>query len=248
MNYKIFLLLFLLFSCTTPIQIKDKTIKQTKFNNKGFALLYTEDLKQNKLVSKSIDDRSLIIFQKNLEKDTDVKITNLLNNKYILVKVGENANYPFFYNSVISKRIYDTLEIDINEPYVEIITIKNDSGTFIAKKAKTFEEEKKVADKAPVENITIKNLGKNNNKIKKINKKSEFNYIIKVADFYFKESANLLIKKIKSESSTKKVKILNISKTKYRVYIGPFKNLKSLKKAFNDISIIDFENLEIIKI
>ena len=40
---------------------------------------------------------------------------------------------------------------------------------------------------------------------------------------------------------------MKISNNQYRVYSGPFKNLKSLKKAFNDISIIDFENLEIIK-
>ena len=48
-------------------------------------------------------------------------------------------------------------------------------------------------------------------------------------------------------TNTKEIKILSLSKTQYRVFLGPFDNLKSLKKAFNDISIIDFENLEIIK-
>ena len=41
--------------------------------------------------------------------------------------------------------------------------------------------------------------------------------------------------------------IEKLSDTSYRVYLGPFKDLKSLKKAFNDIKIINFENIEIIK-
>ena len=29
--------------------------------------------------------------------------------------------------------------------------------------------------------------------------------------------------------------------------MGPFNNIKSLQKAFNDINILEFENIEIIK-
>ena len=39
-----------------------------------------------------------------------------------------------------------------------------------------------------------------------------------------------------------------MTKTKYRVYLGPFKNLNSLKKSFNDISVLNFENLEILNL
>ena len=46
----------------------------------------------------------------------------------------------------------------------------------------------------------------------------------------------------------KKVKISEISKTKFRVYLGPFKNLETLKKNFNDISKLKFENIEIVKL
>ena len=77
--------------------------------------------------------------------------------------------------------------------------------------------------------------------------KINFNYIIKVADFYFKDSAELMLKRIKKNTKTNKLNIMSISTNQFRVYAGPFKNLKSLKKAFNAISIIDFENLEIIK-
>ena len=245
MNYKILILLFLV-SCATPIKVEKEITHQRKFSNKGFALLYTEDLKKNKTVTNSIEERSLIIFQKNLEENTIVKITNLLNDKNLIATVGQDSNYPIFYNAVFSKRIFDELDIDLKQPYIEIVTVNND-GLFIAKKAKTFEEEKKVADKAPVEGITIKNLNDKKKKVDKKNIKINFNYIIKIADFYFKDSAELMLKRIKKNTKTNKLNIMNISTNQFRVYAGPFKNLKSLKKAFNAISIIDFENLEIIK-
>jgi hypothetical protein len=217
----------------------------SNFSNKGFTLIYDDSLKKKKIISKRIEDRSLIIFQKNLTKDTTVKITNLINNKSLLAKVGPRSDYPSFYNSVISKRIYNKLEIDIDEPYVEVIEISENS-IFLAKKAKTFDEEKNVADKAPVEDISINNL-KIGAKKSTINKKNKFNYIIKIADFYYEDTANLMMKRIKSEIKLISINIVKLSDTNYRVYLGPFKDLKSLKKAFNDIKIINFENIEIIK-
>ena len=101
MNYKFFLIiLFFIYSCTTnnikSIQ-KEKIVPLETFSNKGFTLLFTDDLKKKKIISKKIETRSLIIFQKNLKKNTTVKITNLLNNKSILAKVGTDSKYPKFY-------------------------------------------------------------------------------------------------------------------------------------------------------
>ena len=248
MKFNIFVIsFFFIFSCTTyQTDKKEELIIQDTYSNKGFTLLFETSLKKNKKISKNIDNRSLIIFQKYLKKDTMVKITNLLNNKSIIAKVGSKANYPEFYNSVISERIYNELEIDLVEPYVEIIALNNNS-VFLANKAKTFEEEKKVADKAPVEGISIKNLNENSNDKEVKIKRNIFSYIIKIADFYFKDSAKSMVKKIKEETRLNKVKIMNISNTAFRVYIGPYKDLNSLQKAFNDINIINFENLELIK-
>ena len=74
MNYKIFILIFLfLYSCSTN-QVSKKQIIQTEtYLNKGFALLYKDNLKKNKLIGKKIDERSLIIFQKNLKKILQLK-------------------------------------------------------------------------------------------------------------------------------------------------------------------------------
>ena len=250
MPYKIFKILAFLFvlSCATKPVVKqyETPLKKSFFINKGFALIYDEDLGKKKLVKGRIDDRSLIIFQKNLKKNTLVKITNLINSKYLIAKVGEKSEYPFFYNSVISKRIMNELEINHEEPYVEIKEIIV-GDSFVIKKAKTFEEEKNVADKAPVDDIQITTIGlKKIDKIK-INPKKDFKYIIKIADFYFKNSAKQLKSRILNETNIKKVKIIKLSSTNFRVFLGPFSDLSSLKKSFNAINILEFESIEIIK-
>ena len=215
------------------------------FSNKGFALVYNNDLFKEKIVKGKISDRSLFIFQKNLKKDTPVKITNLLNSKYILAKVGKKTKYPNFYNSVISKRISDELQLDDLEPYIEIKEIIQGSS-FIAKKAKTYDEEKNVAEKAPVDQIQIKDLNSNDIKKTKINKE-KFNYLIKIADFYFEKSAKEMKSRISIETTIKKINIQKLSSTKFRVFVGPYNNLNSLKKSFNAINVLEFDSIEIIK-
>ena len=215
------------------------------FLNKGFTLVYNEELYKEKLVKGKIEDRSLIIFQKNLKKNTKVKITNLINSKYIIANVGKKVEYPYFYNSVISRRISKNLEIDELEPYVEIKELLEGSS-FIAKKAKTFDEEKQVANKAPIDSISINDLNSEVTKTGQV-KQNKFNYSIKIADFYFKDTALTMLDRIKKETSVNKIEIQSLSSTQYRVFLGPFYNINSLQKAFNDINVLQFENIEIIK-
>ncbi len=251
MNYN-FLLIILIFLCSCTVNTVNNNKIETShkispFSNKGFALVFNTDLKKQKIINKKIDERSLIIFQKNLKKDTTVKITNLINNKSILAKVGTKSKYPNFYNSVISKRIYDEIGLSESEPYVKITSVSVNS-TFLAKKSKMFEEEKKVADKAPVDGISVSNLSKSKKKLKKKIKERKFSYIIKIADFYYENSAKLMQKRIKDELKMNTSKISKISNTNFRVYLGPYDNINSLKKAFDDINPLNFENIEIIKL
>ena len=109
-----------------------------------------------------------------------------------------------------------------------------------------FEEEKKVASKAPVNNINISNLNIEETNTKNV-KSKKFSYEIKIADFYFNDTASLLLDRINNETMIKDAKIKKIDEKKYRVYAGPFNNINSLQKSFNDISILEFENIEIIK-
>jgi len=208
-------------------------------------MVYDQKYFDEGIISKKIDERSLIIFQKNLKNNTQVKVTNLLNNKSLIARVGKNSSYPLFNNSVLSKRIANELDLDLNEPYIEILEIIENS-IFIAKKAKTYEEEKNVAKKAPVKSISINDLNNINNDNKKTIKKT-FSYEIKVADFFFNDNAKVMLNRIINETEIKNVRIKEITKQKYRVFLGPFNNINSLQKSYNDISILEFENFEIIK-
>ena len=246
-NFFLILLIVLITSCTSN---NYKTVNVDpileKFSNNGFALIYNDKLYNDKIISKKMNERDLIIFQRNLRKGTSVKITNPFNNKTIIAKVGKKANYPSFNNSVVSIRISKELEIDINEPYIFIEEIR-DNASFIAKKAKTFEEEKKVADKAPVDSISVNDL--NDTDEKKIKKKinNEFKYVIKIADFYYLNTAKQMVKRIKSELNIKKTDINKINENKFRVFTGPYLSLKALQKAYNSIETLGFENIELIK-
>jgi hypothetical protein len=62
------------------------------------------------------------------------------------------------------------------------------NSTFVAKKAKTFEEEKKVAEKAPVDGIQINDLNKKKKKKKK--KKKNFHIQLKLLIFIIKIQQN----------------------------------------------------------
>tara|TARA_B100000941_G_scaffold210050_1_gene153754 strand:- start:915 stop:1652 length:738 start_codon:yes stop_codon:yes gene_type:complete len=245
MNYKFIIIFVLLFSCSPLENEIDINFKQS-YKNYGFALIFNEEDYNTKIINKYLDERSLIIFQKNLSPGTKVKITNIINNKAVVATVGKKAIYPSFYNSVISKRIANELDIDLKEPYIKIQEL-NKNQSFIANKAKTFDEEREVAAKAPVDEIGIKDLSK---KIKetKIIIRTDFNYLIKIADFYYYKSAKSLKLRIKNELNIKNVKINDLSKTQFRVYLGPYKDLESLKKIFKKIEALEFENIEIIKL
>ena len=248
MKYKIILLLlFFLASCTTNQQIQNDALIIEKFSNSGFTLIYDPLLYENKTINKKMNQRDLLIFQRNLRKGTSVKLTNPENNKTIIAKVGVSAKYPDFNNSVVSIRISKELELNSDEPFIYIEEIiGNDS--FIAKKSKTFEEEKTVADKAPVETISINNLNESSSdKTKKIKNKKKFSYNIKIADFYYKSTANMMAERVRNEISLNNTKIEKISENTFRVLIGPFANLKTLQNAYNSVKKLDFENIEIIK-
>ena len=224
-----------------------KYIFNREYTNQGFALIYNEKLFNQKKISKKIDNRGLYIFHTKIRKNSFVKITNPKNTRTVIAQVISNkAIFSNFYNSVITKRIVDELLLDENAPYVELSLVSNKS-TFVAKKAKTFDEEKNVAQKAPVDGITIDNLGTEEKKELPKTTQSNFLYSIKIADFYYKNSAENMIQRIKDETNIKNPIIKKLSQTKYRVLLGPFNDIKKIQESFDEIEKLNFENLKIIK-
>ena len=245
MKFRLLILIFisfLIYSCEKTVKSKSIIKFDDRYKNSGFALVY--DNKFTKI--KKIEPRSLDIYHKSLKKKSIVKIVNPNNGKYLIAEVRSNRiKFPDFYNSVLSPRIAQDLELDPNEPYVEIILVSKNS-TFVAKKAKMFDEERTVAEKAPVDGIQINDLNIQKEKIVLVQDK-KFSYIIKVADFYYKKTAKLMLERIKLETSINNLSVMKLSETKYRVLIGPFNDIKSLKETFEKMNLLEFENLEILK-
>jgi len=251
MNYKSLLIVLFIFllGCEQNNLNKNAVNQEimTKYKNSGFALVYNPMLKKEKKISKKIDNRSLLIFHKSLKKNSFVKITNPVNQKTVIAEViSNNVKFSDFYNSVITSRIAEELSLNLNEPYINLVLISQNS-TFVAKKAKTFNEEKKVAEKAPVDGIQIDNLGEINQPKNETIKEEIFSYSIKIADFYYKDSAKNMSDRIINETNIRNPLIKTISNTKYRVLLGPFNDIKKLEDSFNEIKSLDFENIEILK-
>ena len=70
---------------------------------------------------------------------------------------------------------------------------------------------------------SIKNLSKTNNyNSKKYILISDMLELGKKSDFYHKDSAKLMLSRIQNETSIKNLQIIRLSKTKYRLLLGPF--------------------------
>ena len=248
MNYKLIIIIFVSFflkGCNLSIDNKTTNLiskSEYKYKNSGFALIYKSDLKNIKF----LEPRSLDIYHKSLKKKSIVKISNPKNDKYLIARVKSNkVKFSNFYNSILSSRIAEELELDLKEPYINIISVSKDS-TFVAKKAEMFEEGKTVAEKAPVDGIVINDLHQKKEK-KKIIPNKDFSYSIKIADFYYLDTAKIMKSKIKNNSLINNIKIIKLSETKYRLLIGPFNDIKSLKNSFEMMNSFSFENLEILR-
>ena len=56
-----------------------------------------------------------------------------------------------------------------------------------------------------------------------------------------------MILRIKKETNFKNPLIKKLSETKYRVLLGPFSDIKKLQQSFDEIKLLEFDNLEILK-
>ncbi len=247
MKFKYFFLIFFLFSCVEDVKLINRNNIQVKktFISKGFTLIYNDNLIKKKTIKKRIDGREYVILHSFLERNTYVKILNPINSKTVIAKVKYKTNYPIIYNSVITNRIAEELELNYEDPYVEIIEIrKND--TFIAKKAKTFDEEINVANKAPVTdiNINVISIDPENTDIRP--KKNE--YIINIGEYYYLDSAKIVKNRLINEANLTNVKIKKISENKFRVYVGSYSFFNAMKDPYFAISKLGFEHLDVIKI
>ena len=229
------------------IEKRESTPKDERiyYSSSGFALIYNDFLYENKVTNKKINNDQILVLHTTLKKNTLVRITNLKNSKSLDTKIHKKATYPKIFNVLISKKIASVLDIDIENPYVEIIELKKNK-TFVAKEGSIFEEEKNVAETVPVDKIKVDDLTNNEAKTeKKLIKKNSF--ILVINDFYYIDSADNLKKMLIEKTKIDNISIKKINNNKYRLFAGPFKNFNALKATYISLNNLGFENLNIYK-
>ena len=224
----------------------DRTTKKKEkqyYSSIGFALIYSDHHYLNKVVNKKIKNEESIAMHNLLKINTPIKIINPDNSKFIETKIYKKADYPKIFNVVISRKIASFLELDFNNPYVEIIETKKNK-TFIAKKSEIYEEEINVSEKVPVDAIKMNDLTKDDTETKKKSDKKS-NFILVISDFYYEESAISLKKDLVKKTKMNNISVKKINNKKYRLLVGPFKNFNALKTTYISLNNLGFENLNI---
>ena len=224
----------------------DRTTKKKKkqyYSSMGFALIYSDHHYLNKVINKKIKNDDSVAMHNLLKINTPIKIINPDNSKFIETKIYKKADYPKIFNVVISRKIASFLELDFNNPYVEIIETKKNK-TFIAKKSEIHEEEINVSEKVPVDAIKMNDLTKDDTETKKKSDKKS-NFILVISDFYYEESAISLKKDLVKKTKMNNISVKKINDKKYRLLVGPFKNFNALKTTYISLNNLGFENLNI---
>ena len=238
MKFKYFYIFLIFFSCTT--EYSNNKVRSS-YTSTGFAYIYDNKDYENKIISKKFDNYSFTVAHNKLRLGSSVQITNPSNNKKVILKITKRVKYPDLYKILITEAVSNKLSLDKNLPFVEINEIKKNKS-FVAKKSKTFNEEKKIHDKAPVTNVIINNISKSTKK-SKIKKP---NFSIVIANFYSLESAKTLRKNLVTnvDFSSKKLSIRKLNNNSFELIAGPYKALNSLKNDYIDLKKYGFEDLD----
>ena len=234
------LIFLLLISCTTEF---NKNYEKTSFSSSGFAYIYSEQDFNNKIIKKKFDNTKFLVAHSKLKTGTLIKLTNPNNNKSVNLKVYRKLDYPELYQVLITEPVANKLNLKKEVPYVEIEEIKKNKS-FIADRAKTFNEEKKVHNKAPIENVKIDNISKK----KKTKNKRINNFSIIIAQFYSKESAIVLKNRLRQDLislDSKKISIKAKGKNEYDLFMGPYSAVNLLKNDYIILKKHGFEELDI---
>ena len=241
MKFKILIFTIILSNCSANYT---KFENRQPYNSTGFAYIFNDKDYESKMVKTNFNNDQLEISHQKLKTGTLIKIINPKTQENIVLKNSRRTKYPDFYNILITTAVADKLNIDPKLPLVELLEIKKNKS-FVAQKAKVFQEEKKILANAPVTSVKIANISK-----KKINKKQKQkdNIFILIASFYTNEAANLLKKRITKEATyfdSKKLSIKKKSIKEFEVLSGPYSSINPLKNDYINLKNFGFEELDI---
>ena len=227
------------------------TINYTKIDNrkpynaKGFAYIFNQADRDKNIIKGKMNNDLLEISHSQLKYGATIKLINPKTKDTIVLKNTKKIKYPEFYKIVISDAVANKVNIDRGIPLIEVLEIRKNKS-FVAKKAKIFQEEKKIPANAPVMSVKIDNISKK----KSFKKKEELttNIHILIGSFYSEDSAIFLKDRIIKEISDFDKKKLKIKKKRYKeieVISGPYKSVNLLKNDYIKLKNIGFEEMDI---
>ncbi len=241
MKFSLLIIFLITISCSVNTT---KQKNKTPYYSKGFALIYDENsLKKNGL-GKKLDNSKLQISHNKLKFNTLIKITNPKTKDSIKIKNQKKIEYPDFYKIMITQKVAEVLNIDKDLPLVEVLEIKKNKS-FIAKKAKIYNEERKISSNAPVEKVKISNISKDTNTVKNEDREQFF---ILIGSFYSEETAVFLKKRIIKEIPIYKdnnLKIVKKTNKKINLISGPYFTINLMKNDYILLKKFGFEELDI---
>jgi len=190
--HKRILLIFFFFivSCSNKYQVYEKT---------GFAGIS----KNNKIISY-------------LQKDSLIKITNKKNKISKVYKVDDQLKSTDSRIIYLPEIVYDEIRLNREFPLVLVQSMR-ENKSFIAKKAKTFDEEKKINKKVKIETIEVLKIDNQKAVTKKI--------FLDFGPFYYKTYSETLFRLLSLNIKNKKLIYKDYAPKNHIISIGPLKNL-----------------------
>ncbi len=225
MKTRILILFFILISSCQNFTSYEKVIPYEKI---GFAeLSINEDIIHPILASES-----------------QIKITNLLNKKNIILSINKTSKIGKEREIIIPNKYFSLLELNPKLPIIKVETIKSNK-VFKAEIAKIFEEEKKVLQNIETTNVDVIDLSKNSNS-KSSNYKNDNlkNVSIYYGDFTFKNTALDMVSLLKKEIKSINPVIVKVNK-KFRVKAMTINDINEFDIYYSKIANTKFENYNI---
>jgi len=193
---------------------------------------------------------------------SNIRVTNLDNGFSMLVRVNHRGAYSNTNIIELSDHVFDKLLIIKNKNIVKI-ELLNNNETFVLGEAKTYNAEKTIASKAPIDGVSVISIDSDevnesiiidSNIIKSQVNLNDFkiektdlikNIYIHVATLSFEANAANLKNNLNTIENINVINSVINGKNNYKVVIGPFNNLSELSAVLNNDIIQQYEDLSI---
>lgn len=113
MNYKSYLLFIIVFTTFLLTGCKSSHNKTSFYKNEVFACFYASKFEGRKTANGEIfSNKNLTAAHKTLSFGTQVKVTNLANNKSVIVTINDRGPFSQKYEIDLSKKAFDQISHD----------------------------------------------------------------------------------------------------------------------------------------